>query len=308
MSSRKNFSSFKNLNCRQDACATAAGLVPALPKSHAIEQPPWRGWAITPFDSKSLRPFLADPLKLFDLPDTELIKVSRNRLARVRLKVGSKRFAWVVKEFSNRSVGAFLKNSWRQSKAAKGWTKARALVAREIGTPMPRLALDRRGQLGLVVTSVLVVDDLGEVIQLRRILKHFRKPDNALAPLEKEPFLQALADFVRHMHNQGVLHRDLSGGNVLVRFDKGGRCEFFLVDINRAKVAPVLRAKERLLDLERINVAPDDRRFFFSAYCRRSQRLLMLESQYLRRVEIYRSFREGRSFRYRLTKYLPGLH
>lgn len=289
-----------------EAVAEALGYGADLPKRHAVDQPPWRGWAAEPFDREGLGPFLSDPLRLFDLPDAELIKASRNRLTRVRLADGETRFAWVVKEFSNRRPGTFLRNAWRQSKAQKGWHKARALLARQVATPMPRLALDCRGPLGCVRTSVLVVDDLGDVVQLRQILKHFRKPDPKLPAIDKKVFLEALAAFVRHMHNYGVLHRDLSGGNILVGFRAVTDWAFSLVDINRAKVAPALRAEERLLDLERINIEPEDRRSFFAAYCQGAERLARLEPRYLKRVAIYRSFRDKKSFRYRLTKYLPG--
>jgi hypothetical protein len=285
----------------------------SLPEPTRIDTGPWRGWAVEPFPHSGLQQFLADPLALFILPETHQIKVSRNRLTSARYTLEGETYRWVVKEFSNQSPGAFLKNAWRTSKAQKGWEKARALLARGIETPMPRLALDRRLPFGLVETSVLVVDDVGEVVQLRQILKDLRasreseigrKPSHRI---EKESFLDSLARFIRHMHDYGVLHRDLSGGNILVRLlDKGGWA-FALVDINRAKIAPNLRPDERLLDLERINIDPEDRAFFFAAYAKGSSRLLSLEAEYVRRVDLYRRYREGEgTFWYKLTHYLPS--
>jgi len=285
-----------------------------LPAAEVIRRPPWRGWIAEPFTRPELERFVADPPALFALPEARLIKASRNRLTRVRPAGGAERFAWVVKEFSNRRPLAFLQNAWRTSKALKGWEKARALLARGLPTPQPRLALERRGPLGLLVTSVLVVDDLGEAVQIRQVFKDlraaFRCGETAfLSPhgdrIDRAAFLESLAGLVRRMHDAGVLHRDLSGGNILICFAPGGRWTFSLVDINRARITPALAPEERLLDLERVNVAPEDRALFFAAYGAGSEALRALEPAYARCVERYRQYREGHgALAYKLTRYL----
>ena len=84
------------------------------------------------------------------------------------------------------------------------------------------------------------------------------------------------------MHNQGVLHSDLRvGRHLLVQIAGSKRWTFSVVQVCNARIAPALRAKERLVDLAQIPIHPDDRRAFFAAYCQGSERLLALEEEYL---------------------------
>jgi serine/threonine protein kinase len=53
-------------------------------------------------------------------------------------------------------------------------------------------------------------------------------------PLEGyEPIVQAFAQFTAHMHEEGILHRDYSPGNILFDVDEKGQVHFEIVDINR---------------------------------------------------------------------------
>jgi hypothetical protein len=254
----------------------------ALPAAEVIDRPPWRGRAAEPFDSGDLQKFLADPLALFALPGVKPLDDWLRRPTRVSLEVGGTRFAWIVEEFRNQGLIALLRKGRGKSPAMRGWLNGRTFLARGIPTAMPRLALERRGPLRLVQTSVLVVDEPKDTVRLPRILGHLESPDPALPGIEKQPFLEALARFLRDMHNQGVLHGDLSiGRRLLVQIAGLKKWTFSVVQVCDAKIAPALRAKERLVDLVQIPIHPDDRRDFFAAYCQDSERLLALEEEYL---------------------------
>jgi hypothetical protein len=57
-------------------------------------------------------------------------------------------------------------------------------------------------------------------------------------PIPTRPQLASVAAQVRRAHDQGIEHRDLNLGNLLVR-ERGAGWEVFLVDLDRAVVHPV---------------------------------------------------------------------
>ena len=64
-------------------------------------------------------------------------------------------------------------------------------------------------------------------------------------PRVYEPMAQALARFAAHMHEQEVLHRDFSPGNILWEYgqqDDKTSFRFSIVDINRMRFGPVSMA------------------------------------------------------------------
>lgn len=63
--------------------------------------------------------------------------------------------------------------------------------------------------------------------------------------------LEAIGRFIAELHRQGVLHRDLSGGNILFT-DDGSRVE--LVDLNRIRFCRHLSREQRWRNFERLNI------------------------------------------------------
>ena len=81
-----------------------------------------------------------------------------------------------------------------------------------------------------------------------------------------------VAESLSEAHENGIFHRDLTGGNILVR-DRSpdspgnGALEFAIIDTSRMRFYRRLGTLPRLQDLARIRLAPRDRRPFLLAYC-----------------------------------------
>lgn len=113
---------------------------------------------------------------------------------------------------------------WRTPKAVRAYENAVRLCQAGIDTPEP-IAYMLNIQNGLLRESYLV--NLRS--PLTRNFYEFRHH-----PLEgHEAIVRAFAKFTAHMHEQGILHRDYSPGNILFDVDKQGQVHFEIVDINR---------------------------------------------------------------------------
>ena len=62
----------------------------------------------------------------------------------------------------------------------------------------------------------------------------------------------ALARFIRHLHDRGISHTDLSPRNILIR-KPGSAFEFLLLDYEDARFAPRIRRRRRLENLHHLH-------------------------------------------------------
>jgi hypothetical protein len=244
----------------------------------------WRGLGEAALIEAAGESLLGDPEAWLALPGAQLLKRSRNTLARVPWPGGAGA-PMMLKIFPVRGAIGALQSGWRPSKARKGWAKARALIERGFATPRPRLALERRNALGLLAASALWVDWVAGR-PVRELLKPWRRRPRDPSQTEAcHAFLGELARCLRRLHDAGVVHRDFGGGNVLM----GPEGQFTLVDINRARIgAGPVSWRGRLRDLERVHLQADDRPVFFGAYCLDNRERERWEEAYLRRAAAYR--------------------
>ena len=96
----------------------------------------------------------------------------------------------------------------------------------------------------------------------RRILNDkLKKVNKAMKNLVK-----SLAEYVSHCHAQGIIHRDLSDGNVLTSRDKKGEHIFYLIDTNRIRVKSCPGILRRIKSLIRLGIPDDLQEFFLEIY------------------------------------------
>ena len=222
-----------------------------------LSLPPFKGEIAEPYATPEFLSLLADPASLLSSPGAEVLLDGRNKVAAAKVALGERgQIDIVVKSFGSRGLTK-LKSLVQPSKAAKAWRGARALVAAGFRTAPPIAYLERRTG-GFVSESFFVAGRLAGPLEIRGLLREL--------PREKlEPLLAALAGELARVHAAGLLHRDLSDGNILVESD-GPAFRFFFLDTNRIRVRRRIGASARARNLVRLGVPPDLRLFFLKRY------------------------------------------
>jgi tRNA A-37 threonylcarbamoyl transferase component Bud32 len=228
------------------------------PPARRVELGQYRGEVGAEFDDPLFIAAISRPEELWARPEAELLFVGRNRVGTVRIPLSSGLSReLVVKEFSPRGL-VRLKSLVQPSKAARAWRGARALDERDLGTASPAGYLEKRKR-GLVERSYFFAARVDGAEEVRGLFR-------SLQAAELETLLGALAAFLRRCHDEGILHRDLSDGNILVRKGEPNRNSFFLLDTNRIRVRRKLGGFRRAKNLIRLGIPPAFQKFFLSCY------------------------------------------
>lgn len=176
----------------------------------------------------------------------------RNYLYVSRLETAAGPVEVVVKQFRNRDLRDRLKRRWRGSKAARSWRAARALLAAGLQTPEPVMLLESDDEAG---PSFYICRYLPDVTEARYLFRAANAGTEAaqFPGVDFPAFVAALGRTLCQLHDAGFWHRDMSGGNVLLRFGSDGRpVSLDLVDLNRARIGRPPSVSERTRDLSRL--------------------------------------------------------
>jgi hypothetical protein len=227
-------------------------------EARAIESGGYHGLIAAAYDDPVFLAALNVPEDLLLRSGAEILSEGRNRVLRLALPLSSGAVAdIIVKEFSSRGV-IKLKSLVLPPKAERAWRGAAALAWRGLGTALP-VAWFARRKRGAVERSFFLSERIAGAAEVRGLFRD-------LPAEELEPLLGALAGFLSVLHAQGILHRDLSDGNVLVRRSDPGRFEFFLLDTNRIRVRRRLGDLSRAKNLIRLGVPAAYREDFLARY------------------------------------------
>ena len=202
---------------------------------------------------------IAEPEKLFSLDGVTVLADHTNRLATIDLPEaeGLPRRGF-VKAFGRRGLFGWL----RRPRAERAWNAGCEILARGIATPEPlAVSIPASGprREGVLITEFLEGRQVREylvALRLGRELPGGEAPDLLLA---------ALGRFVRSIHDAGVFHGDLGGGNILVTA-AGDDTRFALVDVTRCRFGPATGRLDRLRDLSRIRLPAELRGPLIEAY------------------------------------------
>jgi hypothetical protein len=226
----------------------------------AVSLPPFQGKIHPDSNHPALLEALARADRLLDEPGVLFLESSRNRIGKVSLPgPQGEAVACYVKEFSPRGIDR-LKSAFVRSKARKAWRGSWALQAAGIDTPSPVAFLERRRGFFLD-RALFIALAVPDVIEVRSLLRSLQGQD-------LETLVEALAVFARRCHRGGLLHRDLSDGNVLAREPSSGTGPFILVDTNRIREKKRVGLTMGVKNLIRLGIPPSQRRFFLKTYLR----------------------------------------
>jgi len=221
---------------------------------------PYKGAIVAAYDEPDFLQAISPPEKIWRCPDVRILLDSRNRVGAARLPLSGGREAdIVVKEFSSCGL-ARLKSLILSSKAARAWRGAIALKERGLSTASAVAYLERRKR-GSVRRSFFLTEEIKAAEEIRGLFR-------GLPPSELQPLLRALAAHLSLCHDGGVLHHDLSDGNILVGRDEGGRFRFYFLDTNRIRLRKHLGGCSRVKNLIRLGVPTEFQDFFLQEYFR----------------------------------------
>jgi serine/threonine protein kinase len=216
--------------------------------------PPFRGRIQAAYHQPLFLQAISDCRRLLSEQKSEVLLNGRNRVAVVALPAADGRKSeMVIKEFHSIGVNR-LKSLFLPGKAFKSWQGACALVERGIETPPPVAYLEKRKGLFLE-QSFFLAERIDGVQEIRLLFR-------TLPPSELRRLLAALSRHISFCHKKGILHRDLSDGNILVRRKESGELIFYLLDTNRISVKRRIGLPGRIKNLIRLGVPRELQRFF----------------------------------------------
>ena len=221
---------------------------------------PWRGEIAAEYDRPEIRGLLGVLDARLAGADAAVIYKGRNTVTVIPLMSADGRSIDVaVKEFRLRGLTR-LKTLLVASKARRAWIGARALIDAGLPTASP-IAYGEIHRRGFTDRAVFIAERLTEGTEIRGLFRE--RPADDLRPV-----LSALARAIRRGHDRGVVHRDLSDGNVLVAggAGEGEELRFYFLDTNRVRRKRRVGRFARAKNLIRLGVPPELRRGFLDAY------------------------------------------
>jgi len=205
----------------------------------------------------------AELLRLLDPASAiETVHWGRNYIYLAHLSSVSGTLPVAVKQFPGGGWRRRLRRRFRDGKADRSWRTARDLQRAGLLTPEPVLKAESADPGGATWFVTRYLDDVFEARYLLRAMNEGRTAE-AFPRVDEELFLDTLGRMVRHLHRAGFWHRDLSSGNVLVRWHEDRAPELYLVDLNRTRKLRRLSLSQRTRDLSRmmIHLPPHQERF-----------------------------------------------
>ena len=166
-----------------------------------------------------------------------------------------KRFRWegvdmVVKRFGGISAfNRLMYGTFRESKAMRAYKYASKLRAMHIATP-EEVAVVETFNYGRMADSYFI--SMYASCRPLSFLQEF-----TFEKTEWFPLLDALAIWLREVHDKGILHQDLNLGNILYQEHPDGKFSFQLIDNNRMKFGRHWSLDARLKDLCRLTANLD---------------------------------------------------
>ena len=185
-----------------------------------------------------LNSFISNIPAIFD-QEGELVYTARNQLKHYSVEgydIIVKRYK--IPHLINRIAYTFI----RPSKAKRAYEYALKLLQLGVDSPAP-IAYIEQYKCGLLTHGYFISIYEKDYSVIRELMAGTQKNDL----LVKE-----LAHYIADLHSKGVLHLDMSPGNILYKKDKN-HIKFTLIDINRMQFRRIVSKEERYKSFKRLS-------------------------------------------------------
>lgn len=213
------------------------------------------------YDCPEIRKALSDCGSLLADARTKILLDSRNLVGALTIRSCSTHdFDVVIKEYRDNLLGRW-KTRFQPSRARRAWRNASVLVRGGIPTPRPIAYLEQK-EGRLVGRNYFIMEWL-------KCTEEIRYPLMELSGRPLQALIEALARFVAEIHTAGILHHDLSDGNILIRPKQEGGYHFFLVDIKRVRFRREIGRFRAVGNLVRLGIPRRNQHDFLASYLNR---------------------------------------
>ena len=208
------------------------------------------------------------PESLLSLPQLGVHRDQRNKVWSLKNPLNPDEVL-VVKQ--NRATGAKkFTYRFRPSKGQRHWNNASEMIRRGVSSPMPIAYFERTENTG-ITHNYYVCEFVADPFSARNAFTAFAQGETGYEGFSREAIYQALAAYICNMHNNNIIHHDLSGGNLLMTKNATGSIDVTVIDIGRATLlmkGKKITERQRLIDLARACYKLDwpNRRAFMQSY------------------------------------------
>ncbi len=181
----------------------------------------------------------------FDLTGRKLGSGKRNQVKHLPYRgqeLNIKSFR--IPNFLNRLVYRFV----RKSKARRSFEHALYLRSKGIGTPAPIAYFEDAGGC-MLGRTYYVSEHLSQDLSFRTLIEQPDYPG-------RDEILRQFTRFTHRLHEEGVLFKDHSPGNTLIKKSGEQTYDFFLVDLNRMRIDAALDFEDRMRNFARLSATP----------------------------------------------------
>ncbi|MEK7280286.1 MAG: lipopolysaccharide kinase InaA family protein, partial [Nitrospirota bacterium] len=179
----------------------------------------------------------------------------------------------------------WIKNFLFNSSLARSWRFSLLLISKGIPSPRPVALLEKR-LYGILQRSYLITEFLPHARSLADYLN-----DPFIDKFQRDKVLFDLIHQVGALHQNGIYHADLKGGNILVgKEDKGPRIYF--IDLEASRLHRRLGSTKKIKDLTRLNralmglIQEKERFSWMRRYIEGQREFLGLEDRLIKKIEI----------------------
>ena len=279
-----------------------------MPDLNEFENEYWYGFCHVDYEKGLADWVKTNPEKLLDERNIVVsYKNHRNQLAEINWPNSQNQNKRVVlKAFGTRTKTDKVRMVARRCRSLKHIRNAKLLLDKGIRTPeLLFLALPKMSRIKAKLSTHYLAVEPVESVPLRDLLVQIQNGKSTLklasTHIRTEELIIACGRFIREVHDQGIVHRDISGGNILIPLDWNGnmnnlKSTFCLVDINRLRyVGSEMAINLRIQDLEKLKLPEEYLKMYFDAYAGKSDEIKKEWPRFKKYRAAYRKMRETKN-------------